>query len=105
MTMGVTVSLPLFANPGQELEEGSRAEGRHLRELAAALQERLLAAADILDRLTAAGWEARVAMYDLILLHEGVNTQEEAARRLEALGVNPEALMIIEDIEEEEDEA
>ena len=102
--MGVTVCLPLFANPGQELEEGARAESRQLRELAAALQERLLAAADTLDRLTAAGWDARVAMYDLILLHEGVSTREEAVRRLQELGIDPEGLMILEDVEEEEDE-
>ena len=101
--MGVTVCLPLFANPGQELEEGSRAQGRQLRELATALQERLLAAADTLDRLTAAGWDARVAMYDIILLHEAVSTQEEAVQRLQDEGVDPEKLMIIEDVEEEED--
>jgi hypothetical protein len=41
-------------------------------------------------------------MYDVILLHEGVQTREEAANRLRELGVDPEELMIIEDVEEDE---
>ena len=39
--MGVTVCLPLFGNPGQELEEGTAVKGQHLRNLAAELQDRL----------------------------------------------------------------
>jgi hypothetical protein len=40
-------------------------------------------------------------MYDLILLHEGASTRAEAVRRLQELGIDPDELMIIEDIEEE----
>jgi hypothetical protein len=100
--MGVTICLPVFGNPGQELEEGATVKGQQLRDLAADLQERLHKAADTLDKLGAAGWTGRVAMYDVILLHEGVQTREEAASRLRELGVDPEELMIIEDVEEDE---
>ena len=102
--MGVTVCLPLFGNPGQELEEGSAVKGQHLRDLAAQLQERLQKAADTLDRLAGAGWTARLARYDDIVLHREVQTREEAARRLQGLGIDPEEMMIIEDVEEEEEE-
>jgi hypothetical protein len=102
--MGVTITLPLFAGAGQELEEGALVQGRQLRDLATSLQERLLRAADILDRLSAAGWECRVALYDVLLSCEGVETQAQAVERLQALGVNPEELMIVEDVEEDEDD-
>jgi hypothetical protein len=102
--MGVTVCLPLFGNPGQEMEEGAALKGEHLRNLAVELQERLQWAADTLDRLAAAGWRARVAMYDAILLHTGVQTREEAERRLLELSIDPAELMIVEDVEEDEEE-
>jgi hypothetical protein len=101
--MGVTVCLPLFGSAGQELEEGEPIEGRQLRELAAGLGERLSAAADLLDRLNAAGWSGRVALYDVILSCKGVETRAEAEQRLRELGADPEQFMIVEDVEEEED--
>ena len=103
--MGVTVCLPLFGNPGQELEEGTAVKGQHLRNLAAELQDRLQKAAETLDKLALAGWSSRMAMFDVILLHREVQTRDEAMRRVQALGIDPEDLMIIEDIEEEEDES
>jgi hypothetical protein len=103
--MGVTVCLPLFGNPGQELEEGARIQGPQLRELAAQLTERLGKAADILERLAVAGWTNRLAMYDVILFPHHANTREEVVSQLQSLGIDPEAMMIIEDIEEEVDEA
>jgi hypothetical protein len=42
-------------------------------------------------------------MFDVLLHQEGIETKEEATRRLEALGINPEELMIIEDVEDEEE--
>lgn len=101
--MGVTVCLPLFGNPGQEMEEGTALKGEHLRTLAVELQERLLKAAETLDKLAAAGWKAQVAMYDAILSHAGVDTREAAERQLLALGIDPADMMIVEDIEEEEE--
>ncbi len=101
--MGVTVCLPLFGPPGRELEEGLDVKGVQLRKLAAELQERLGKAADTLEKLHAAGWSARVAMYDVILTRSGVETKEEAERRLRELTFNSEDFLIMEDVEEEED--
>jgi hypothetical protein len=102
--MSVTVTLPLFGNPGQELEEGASVKGQQLRELAAQLQERLARAADTLDRLAGAGWSTQLAMYDVILFHPHADTREEVVGQMQALGLDPEQLMIVEDVEEEEDD-
>jgi hypothetical protein len=102
--MSVIVCLPLFGNPGQELEEGSAVKGQQLRDLSTELTERLQKAADTLDKLEAAGWRAEMAMYDVILLHDAIATKQEAEPRLRAAGVDPEELMIVEDVEEEGDE-
>ena len=101
--MGVTVCLPLFGPPGRELEEGSDVKGVQLRKLGTELQERLGKAADILEKLHAAGWSTRVAIYDVILTRPGVETKEETLQRLGELGLAAEAFIIIEDIEEEEE--
>jgi hypothetical protein len=101
--MGVTVCLPLFGPPGKELEEGCDVKGVQLRKLAAELQERLGKAADILDKLHAAGWSTRVAIYDVILTRPGVETRDEAMQRLKELGLAVEEFILIEDIEEEEE--
>src|SRR5579875_1472282 len=76
--MGVTVCLPLFGPPGRELEEGSDVKGVQLRKLADELHERLHKAALVLEKLHAAGWSARVAMYDVILTRLGVETKTDA---------------------------
>jgi hypothetical protein len=100
--MGVVICLPLFGPPDRELEEQPFLQGRHLRKLAADLNERLQKAADILDRLTANGWSARLAMYEAILSQAGIETREEAERRLRALGVAVEDLFLIEEVDEED---
>ena len=79
--MGVTVSLPLFGNPGRELEEGRPLKGRQLRDLAEDLHARLLRDADVLDKLEADGWTTQVAMFDVLLHHPAVQTQEQAVAR------------------------
>jgi hypothetical protein len=99
--MGVTVCLPLFGNPGRELEEGALATGRDLRTLGDALRDRLQQTADALDKLTSAGWSAKVAMFDLIFVHPHVTSQEEAEANLRAAGVDPAPFVIIEDLQEE----
>jgi hypothetical protein len=101
--MGVVICLPLFGPPGRELEEGAPLVGKPLRDLAAELTERLHKAADTLDKLSAAGWHTQLAMYDVLLSRPGIETQDEAVRRLSALGVNTEELMIIEEVAEDED--
>jgi hypothetical protein len=99
--MGVTVCLPLFGNPGHELEEGARARSQDLRALADALRDRLLQAAVTLDKLTADGWAAQVAMFDLIVSHPQISTKEGVEQRLRSLEIDPEPFLIIEDVEEE----
>ena len=101
--MGVVICLPLFGPPDRELEEQSALQGRHLRALAAQLNERLLRAADTLDRLAAQGWSSQLAMFEVMLSQTGVDTREEAERRLRALGINPEDLFIIEEVDENEE--
>jgi hypothetical protein len=101
--MGVTVCLPLFGNPGHELEEGARAKSQDLRILADGLHDRLLKAAETLDKLTADGWTAQVAMFDLIVSHPQMSTKEGVEQRLRSLEIDPEPFLIIEDVEDEED--
>ena len=101
--MGVTVCLPLFGPPGRELDEGSALKGGQLRKLAAELQERLNKVADCLDRLAAAGWGTRVALYDVILTRPGVDTRDEAVRLLGELGLAADEFLIMEDVDEEEE--
>jgi hypothetical protein len=103
--MGVVVCLPLFGNPGRELEEGRPLKGRQLRDLAEELHARLLQAAEILDKLEADGWKTQVAQFDVLLDHPAVHTQEQAEARLRALEIDPENLMIVEDVAEDEDAA
>jgi hypothetical protein len=100
--MGVTVCLPLFGPPGRELEEGKALNGQQLRNLATELHERLHKAALTLDRLAAAGWSSRVAIYDVILSRPGVETKEVAVRILSELGLAVEEFIIVEDVEDED---
>jgi hypothetical protein len=100
--MGVVVSLPLFGNPGRELEEGAPLRGQQLRELATSLTERLARAADVVDRLVDSGWSARTALFDVLLYHPRVGTAEEAVRGMRDLGIDPEAFIIMEDVDEDD---
>jgi hypothetical protein len=100
--MTVYVGVPLFGNPGQELEEGSAIRPQQLRQLAAELSDRLNRAAATLERLLAAGWHAQLALHDVLLTHEAVATREQAVQHLRDLGIDPEELMIVEEMEDEE---
>jgi hypothetical protein len=102
--MGVTVSLPLFGEPGRELDEGSVLTGKQLRELATGLHERLDKAAAALDALAAAGWKANVALFDAILYHPQILTRDDVERRVRELGIDPENLIIVEDFEEDDED-
>jgi hypothetical protein len=99
--VSVNVCLPLFGEPGRELEEQPR--GRHLRELGEQLKERLARAADLLDRLHAVGWSSQLAMFDILLTHPSAQTREDAERLLRDAGLDPEAFMLVEEIEDEEE--
>jgi hypothetical protein len=56
--------------------------------------------ADTLDKLAAAGWHATVAMHDVLLSRADVQTGADATRRLLEAGVDPQALMIVEEVTE-----
>jgi hypothetical protein len=101
--MTVHVCLPLFGEPGRELEGEKTVSGRQLRELGEQLRERLQKAADSLDKLKAGGWTAQVALYEAILTRDGVETREQAEAQLRAAGVDPNELMIVEEVEDEEE--
>jgi hypothetical protein len=44
-------------------------------------------------------------MYDLMLSLPGVQTKDDAVRRLQALGISPDELIIIEEVDDEDDGA
>src|SRR5262249_416722 len=102
--MAVNVCLPLFGNPGHELEEGAAVRSQQLRDLAAELQTRLYEAADTLDKLLASGWTATVAMHDVLLTRQDVATEADAVRVVREAGVDPQTLMIVEEVSEDEQE-
>lgn len=99
--MAVNISLPLFGGPGHELDEGAPVSGPQLRALGAQLNERLQRAADTVDKLGAAGWSTRVALFDIVVACKGVETAEEARRQLLQLGLDVDQFVIIEELEEE----
>jgi hypothetical protein len=100
--MAVNISLPLFGTPGQELGEGTAAKGKLLRDLSAELSGRLDRAAQLLDQLEAVGWTAHVAVHDILFSHPQVRTEEDARRRLQELGLDPEQFIIMEELSEDE---
>ena len=48
------------------------------------------------------GWSARVALCDVIFSCQEIATRAEAEARLRELGVDPEVMVIFEDVEEDE---
>jgi hypothetical protein len=101
--MAVTLMLYLFGKPGVELNEGAEVTPKDLRDLGADLQARMNAAADIVEKLAGAGWEARLSLYDVMLSNPYVETAVQAEGRLLALGIDPDAVAIDEWPEEEEE--
>jgi len=97
--LSLTVCLPLYGNPGRELEGAVRP--RDLRELGERLLERLRGAAELLEALQADGWSAQVGEFDVMLTRPGVSTREEAERLLRRAAVDPEQVLIFEEVEDE----
>jgi hypothetical protein len=100
--MSVAVMLHLFGKPGQELEEGGAVTAEDLRQLAQDLNLRLQAAAEVVDKLTGAGWEAEMGLYDIFLSHPFLGTEAEARAQLDGLGIDPDQVHIDEFEDEEE---
>ena len=101
--MSVSVSLWLFGKPGHELNEGEEIHADAIRALAQSMQERLVLAADIVEKLTGAGWEAQMGLYDVMLYNPYVRTEADVRTRLDGLGIDPDEVSILE-FEGEDDE-
>jgi len=102
--MAVTLMVPLFGKPGQEIPEGSEVTAQELRALGQDLQARLQEAADVVEKLTGAGWEAQMLLYDICLSHPYMQTAVQAEEKLHDLGINPESVIIDEWPDEDEED-
>ena len=101
--MAVSLVLYLFGKPGVELNEGGAVTAQELRDLGQNLNERMREAADILEKLGGAGWEAQMALYDVHFYHPYIETATHAEEQLLSLGIDPERLAI-DEWEDGEDE-
>jgi hypothetical protein len=101
--MSVFVSIWLFGKPGHELNEGESVTAEELRELAQELHDRLKESADIVEKLTRAGWDAHMALYDIHFSHPYLTTKTAAEEQFLSLGINLDRLCI-DEWEDEEDE-
>jgi hypothetical protein len=103
--MAVSISIYLFGKPGVELDaEGEEIDAERLRLLGEELRDRMNEAADAVARLTSAGWDAHVALYDILLSHPYVRTEAEARLHVGNLGLDPDEFFFMEWEEEEWDE-
>jgi hypothetical protein len=100
--MSVTLTMHLFGKPGWELNEGEEVTPQQLRALAEDLHGRLTGAADALEKLTAAGWDAQMTLYDVFLSHRYITTAAQAEEKLLDLGIDPK-LVAIDELEDEEE--
>jgi hypothetical protein len=87
--MAVTLMLYLFGKPGVELHEGGEVTPKELRDLADDLHARLAEAAEIVEKLTGAGWEAEMTLYDVMMSHPYVESAVQAEAILHDLGIEP----------------
>ena len=102
--MAVTITLFLFGKPGQELNEGGDITPRELRELGDDLKARMDETATLLEKLTGAGWEAQMGLYDVMLSHPYLRTQIEAEAKLLDMGIDPEKVCLDEWPDEDEED-
>jgi len=101
--MSVTISIHLFGKPAAELDgEGETIEAAKIRQLGEQLHLRLGAIADALDKLTGAGWEASLGLYDVLLSHPYIESEADARGRIEDLGLDPDHFDFLEWEDEEE---
>jgi hypothetical protein len=100
--MSVSLSLFLYGKPGQELDEGGEVTPEQLRALGKELHARLEQAAEIVEKLSGAGWEVQMGLYDVFLSHPYLNTAAAVEEKLQDLGIDPTSVNI--DEWEDEDE-
>jgi hypothetical protein len=103
-TVSVSVTLWLFGKPGHELNEGGEVTADEIRALSQCMKERLEQAADIVEKLTGAGWEAQMGLYDVMLYNPYVRTEADVRTRLDGLGIDPDEVSILEFEGEDDDE-
>jgi hypothetical protein len=103
--MAVSLNLFLFGKPGQELDEGGPVTAQELRDLGQALQARLENIAGIVEKLTDAGWEAQLGLYDIYLYHPYIGTGIHAEEKLRELGIDLDQVVIDEWEDEDDPEA
>jgi hypothetical protein len=101
-TMSVFVSIWLFGKPGHELNEGEPVTTEQLRALADELHERLHDTANIVEKLTGAGWEAHMALYDIHFSHPYLNTKTGVEEQFLSLGIDLDRVCI-DEWEDEDD--
>jgi hypothetical protein len=104
--MPISIMMHLFSKPAIELgKEGEPIDAADVRLLADELHSRLRSAADAMDCLTGKGWDAQMALYDVILSHPYIDSEADARDRIEDLGLNPDDFCYLECEDEEwEDE-
>jgi hypothetical protein len=100
--MSVFVSIWLFGKPGHELDEGEPVTAEEVRALADELHARLHDTANIVEKLTGAGWEAYTALYDIHFSHPYLTTKTAVEEQFLSLGIDLDRLCI-EELEDEDD--
>jgi hypothetical protein len=98
----VNIHVHLFGKPGWELKEGEEVNADELRALGEDIRERLHEAADIIEKLTGAGWDSQMLLYDICLSNPYVVSAVQAEEKLHDLGIDPE-MVHIHEWEDEED--
>src|SRR5260370_9151596 len=101
--MPISIMMHLFSKPAIELgKEGEPIDAADIRMLAEELHNRLRAAADAMDCLTGKGWDAQMALYDVILSHPYIDSEADARDRIADLGLNPDAFSYLASEEDEQ---
>jgi hypothetical protein len=96
MREGVTVTLHLFLEPADELiPAGKFPSAAEVRDLAKGLHERLCRVADILEKLDQDGWTIHQGVHEITCYHNDLDSEEQVAERLQALGIDPSDVSII----------
>jgi hypothetical protein len=93
----------LFGKPGQELNEGGEVTAGQIRALSQHLSERLEEVATVVEKLSGAGWEAQMGLYDVMLYNPYARTEADVRTRLDDLGIDPDTVSVLEFEDDEED--
>src|SRR3989344_256828 len=100
----INISIGLYGKPSwdMDIESEEITNGEMFRAQGKYLKEHLENVADIVEKLTGAGWSCSGTLYDLQFFKESVINKSEAKKELKRLKINPKDIHI-EEYEEEED--